>query len=48
MANNPVSGSTPALSFVARLYDKDDKLLYAKAGGLQVLQYIRGGAAVAR
>lgn len=43
MTNTQVKGSTPALSFVVRLFDKADKLLYAKAGGLQVLRYVTGG-----
>jgi hypothetical protein len=43
LAGGSLSGTTPALSFLARLYDNGGTLLYAKAGGLQILQYLRQG-----
>lgn len=43
LSGSSFSGTLPALSFVVRLRDNDGKLLYAKAGGLQILQYLREG-----
>lgn len=43
LSGSSLSGTTPALSFLVRLYDNGGTLLYAKAGGLQILQYLRQG-----
>jgi hypothetical protein len=41
MTSVSVSGYTPALSFVVNLSDMYGKTLYEKAGGLQILGYLR-------
>jgi hypothetical protein len=42
-AGGSVSGTTPALSFVATLRDRADQVLYQNYGGLQVLRYVYVG-----
>jgi hypothetical protein len=39
LTGGSLSGTTPALSFIATLQDRGDRVLYRKAGGLQLLRY---------
>ena len=43
-----VTGTTPALSFIVELRDATGRVLYARAGGLQVVQYLRAEGLAAK